>query len=222
MNQVDYHVGRIAKSLENSQRYSVATQSRVGKDASVLVVLFMTLGMHDEDSAIKASAPRLVELAEELVNVSSDFAKSKAAYDALVSAMNGGATGGKPLAWEPRYQLGLLMKQVTTIHSRLKRHTRREATLAKQKEEAAGQAAVLAAIGQAALVDTHEVKDESMLGDWYKYAAEMREAAGAVGQSIVKDDFASVTANMQRLQKNCDACHEEFRIDTTITATEEE
>ena len=39
--------------------------------------------------------------------------------------------------------------------------------------------------------------------------------------AIAKDDFAAVQATMQRLQANCDACHEAFRIDTTAAAAEE-
>jgi cytochrome c556 len=59
-----------------------------------------------------------------------------------------------------------------------------------------------------------------MVDEWYKYASEMRDAAGAVGEAIAKDDFAAVQASMQRLQANCDACHEAFRIDTTAAAAE--
>lgn len=215
MNQVDYHVERIGTSLETA-RYSEATQSRVAKDASVLIVLFMALGLHDEDPALKASAPRLVELSEQLVTSATDQAEAKATYEELVSAMKEGAEGGKPLTWEKRAQLGLLMKQVTTINSRLKRNTRTESSLASRKEEAGGQSALLAAIGQAALVDTHEVKDPEMMDEWYKYASEMRDAAGAVGQAIGQDDFAAVQASMQRLQDNCDGCHEAFRLDPVL------
>jgi cytochrome c556 len=211
MNQVDYHVERIGQSLD-SARYSEATQSRVAKDASVLIVLFMALGLHDEESAVKAAAPRLVELSEELVTSATDQDKAKAVYQELTAAMNGGASGGRPLSWEKRAQLGLLMKQVTTIHSRLKRNTRGESSLASRKEEAGGQAALLAAIGQAALVDTHEVKEPDMLDEWYKYASEMRAAAGAVGKAIAQDDFAAVQASMERLTTNCDGCHEAFRL----------
>lgn len=212
MNQVDYHVERIERSL-GSARYSEATQSRIAKDAAVLSVLFTALGLHDEDPAIKSSAPRLVELSQELVTSATDESKAKAAYEKLVTALKEGATGGKPLNWENRAQLALLMKQVTTINSRLKRNTRRETSLASRKEEASGQAALLAAIGQAALVDTHEVKDAAELDKWYKYASEMRDAAGAVGRAIGQEDFAAVQASMQRLQDNCDACHEAFRLD---------
>lgn len=212
MNRVDYYVDRIGKSLD-TDRYSLATQSRVAKDASVLIVLFMSLGLHDEDSAVKSSAPMLVELSEELVASAEDQAQAKVAYDKLTAALKDGAEGGKTLAWEKRAQLGLLMKQVTAVNSLLRRYTRSEALLSRSKDDVAGQAALLAAIGQAAVVDTHEVEDPEMLDDWYKYATEMRDAAGAIGQAIAADDFAAVQASMQRLQDNCDACHEAFRLD---------
>ena len=220
VQQVDYHVERIGQSLDASN-YSEAIQSRVQKDANILVILLMALGMHDQDSAYKASAPRLVELAEELVTSATDQAKAKAAYASLAKGIQDGEEGGKPLAWEHRAQLGLLMKQVTTINSRLRMATLRESRFARAKEDAAGYAAALAVVGQAAHADTHEVKDPAMVDEWYKYASEMRDAAGAVGEAIAKDDFAAVQASMQRLQANCDACHEAFRIDTTAAAAEE-
>ena len=94
--QLQYHLDQISTSLE-SPRYTAALQSRVEKDAHSLVILLMALGMHDQDSAVKASAPRMTELAEELAASSKEQAKAKAAYDALVQAKANGATGGKPM-----------------------------------------------------------------------------------------------------------------------------
>jgi hypothetical protein len=169
----------------------------VEKDANSLVILLMALGMHDQDSAVKASAPRLTELAEELAASSKDQAKAKAAYDAMVQAMANGATGGKPLAWEKRFVLGSLMKQVSTVNTRLKLYTRDESRFARSRETLGGFAALLAVVGQAAHADTHEVKDPAKIGDWYKYASEMRDAAGAVGEAIANNDFAAVQSSME-------------------------
>jgi hypothetical protein len=218
--QLQYHRDQVAGSLE-SPRYTAALQSRVEKDANSLVILLMALGMHDQDSAVKASAPRLTELAEELAASSKDQAKAKAAYDAMVQAMANGATGGKPLAWEKRFVLGSLMKQVSTVNTRLKLYTRDESRFARSRETLGGFAALLAVVGQAAHADTHEVKDPAKIGDWYKYASEMRDAAGAVGEAIANNDFAAVQSSMQRLQTNCEACHDQFRPDLATTTTEE-
>jgi hypothetical protein len=218
VEQVQWHIDNLAKSFA-SPRYTEALQTRVAKDANVLIVLLTAIGLHDEETPLKASAPRLVELSEELMNSVMDQAKAKAAYDALVQAMKDGATGGKPLAWEPRFQLGLLMKQVTTTNNQLRGATR-EARFARSKKDAAARVAALAVIGQAIHADTHEVKDPAKVGEWYKYASEMRDAAGAVGEAIAKDDFAAVQATMKRLQTNCNACHEAFRL-APVGAAEE-
>lgn len=198
--------------------YNEAVQTRVARDANVLVVLFTALGLHDKDSPLKESAPKLVDLAEELAAVSADEAAAKTVYAALVQAMKEGATGGKPLAWEKRFSLDLLMKQVSPTNTRLRLYTNSEARYARaDKEQLASYAAFIAAVGQAVHADTHEVKDPAKLGDWYKYCSEMRDAAGAVGEAIAEDDFAAIKASMQRLNTNCDACHEEFRPELATT-----
>ena len=81
----------------------------------------------------------------------------------------------------------------------------------KEAEKAAGYAAALAVIGQAAMADTHEVKNPADLEKWYQFCAEMRDAAGAVGNGVRAQDFAATTAAMKRLSQNCDDCHAVFR-----------
>lgn len=226
MSGVEYYIDRIEKkSLTSKEKYSEATQTRVAKDGATLVIQLLALGLHDQDSAVKASAPKLVELAEELVSASADYDKAKAAFDALKNGIANGAEGGKPLAWEKRCDLGLLMKQVTTIQSKLKRNTKKESSLAKRKEDAAGQAALLAVIGQATLVDIEAAKestenvleDESKLdeklAEWYKYSEMMRDSSGAIEAAIAAGDFATITKQKDILQQSCDDCHEVFDID---------
>jgi cytochrome c556 len=222
MFEVQFFLDDLATQFKRAT-YPEAAQTRVARDANVLIVLFTALGLHDEDSPVKASAPRLTELAEELAASAADQAKAKTAYEALAKAVKEGATGGKPLAWEKRFDLGLLMKQVSPTHARLRASTIREARFATaKKDDLAGRVALLAAVGQAVHADTHEVKDPAKVGDWYKYASEMRDAAGAVGEAIAKNDFAAVQASMQRLHANCEACHKQFRPDLATTTQEAE
>jgi hypothetical protein len=222
MQQIQYLIDDTPRGL-NATRYTEASQTRVARNANALIVLLTAIGLSDQDSPLKASAPRLVELAEELKAAAADQAKAKAAYDALVQATKEGATGGKPLAWEKRFDLGLLMKQVSPTNSKLRIYTNTEARFGRaKKDELAGFAAFLATTGQAIHADTHEVKDPAMIGEWYKYAGEMRDAAGAVGEAITAGEFAAVKASVERLQTNCNGCHEVFRIDTTAAATEAE
>jgi hypothetical protein len=215
MGGVDYYMDSIeSKSLAKPDRYTDASKTRVAKDGATLMLLFQSLGLHDEDSAVKASAPRLIELAAEVVASADDFEKTRAAFDALKKGIVDGAEGGQPLKWEKRCDLELLMKQVTTVNNRLKRNTKKETSLAKRKDDAIGQSALLAVIGQATLLDPEVVEDESQLGEWYRLCEAMRDSAGDVEKAIAAGDFASVTKNMKILQKSCDDCHEVFRIET--------
>jgi len=214
MSQVDYYLGRLEKALKNESKYSEASQTRVAKDANTLVVLLMGLGLHDAESDVRSAAPRLVELAEELAAAADDYKKASAAFHSLATGIAGGADGGRPLKWEKRFELELLMKQVTTVNNRLKRNTKSAKSLKKRKEDAMGQAALLAIVGQATLVDPEVVEEPDRIGEWRKLCATMRDAAGDVGKSIADDDYEAVARHMKVLQQNCDHCHDAFRIET--------
>ncbi|MBN1851069.1 MAG: hypothetical protein JW829_00035 [Pirellulales bacterium] len=228
MSQVEYYMTkRLEQSLADGSRYSDSAKTRVAKDGATLVVLFMTLGLHDQDSALKPSAPRLVELAEDLVASSDGYAKAKTAFEALQQGIANGANGGKPLSWQKRCELVLLMKQVTTVHNNLKQYSKSKSTLTKRKENAAGKAALLAVIGQATLVDTDAAKEaiknvlddesqiEQKLADWNRYSILMRDSAGGVAQAAMAGDYDAVAKQKDILQKSCDDCHEAFDIDAT-------
>jgi len=212
MAQLDYHLEEINESLEDPARYTLSRKTKVAKEASVALVLLMALGMHDQDNPLQKAAPALVELAGKVVDSAEDYAQAKSAYEALVIGMKGGTSGGTELKWEPRAKLGLLMKQVTTLNSRLKRYTR-ERYYERYIDQTPGQAAALAVIAQAALVDTHEVKDLGTNEQWYGFAAAMRDAAAKVGEGLAKKDVAATAAAVEELQKTCTECHKVFRPD---------
>ena len=210
VKQVDYYMGRMGTALADKPGYDEGKQGRVRGDANLLVVLFMSLGLHDEENPLKKSAAGLVPLAQALFESATDYDKAQAAYAALAKAIKDGAPEGPPLKWEKRYKLGLLMKQVTAVNGQMRRIVK-EASFNKDADKVAGYAAVLAIIGQATLVDTHEVKNPDQVGEWYRLSAEFRDAAGAVGAAAGAKDFKAADTAVKRVATNCDDCHAIFR-----------
>lgn len=208
--QLEYFLGRLQSSLASEDAYDEAAQSRAKKDANTLIVLLMALGMHDQDNAWKSSAPALTDLAEKLAGSTGEYAFAREAIDNIVKAKSAGTTDGKPLQWEKRYRLGQLMKQVTFVNARLRRGLS-PTRFKREADSTAEYAALLAVIAQAALVDTHEVKNPDQVDQWYELSAAWRDAAGALGEGARQQDFAAAEAAMKRMSKSCDDCHAVFR-----------
>jgi cytochrome c556 len=125
-----------------------------------------------------------------------------------------GASGSSEgsVRWEKVASLVQLMKQVPSINSALKRGVDADAERFKQlQQQAARNSAALAAIAQTVMADTHELKNPADIGKWYRYCADMRDAAGGVNAAVHAGNQEAATAAMTRLAKSCESCHEVFR-----------
>ncbi|HEY5316010.1 MAG TPA: cytochrome c [Pirellulales bacterium] len=100
------------------------------------------------------------------------------------------------------------MSEAEVLNARLRNSLRRFD--ARRLADNARAAAALAAIGQASVYDTHEVKDPQQLPDWYRLAGEMRDAAGQLNATIRAKDKPGATAALKRLDNSCKACHKIF------------
>jgi hypothetical protein len=210
--QVDYYVKRITEVLASKEGFDDAAKARLKKDANTLAVLGLVLALHDEDSRLKASAGSFIQAAQSLAKAA-DYDAASAAFEEVKksAAGSGSASKNNPQQWEKVASLGQLMKQVPTINTALKRGVGTPARLEKLKAESAGHAAALAAIAQASMTDTHEVKNPADLDKWYQYCAEMRDAAGQVNAAVRAGDHAKTTTAMSRLANSCETCHKVFR-----------
>lgn len=210
LSQIDYYLDRLEAALSDEAEYSAGKKKRVVKDSNTLVVLLLATGLHDQESKLQAAAPGLLPLAQKLAASADDYAQAKGVFGELRSAAEQSLTGGEPLKWEKVASLGQLMKQVPTINNRLKRSLR-ESKFEKDAEKSAGYSAVLAVIAQAAMADTHEVKNPDDTQKWYDFCTTMRNAAGEINSAVRTKDFDAATAAMERLKNNCDDCHAVFR-----------
>ena len=211
--QVEFYLKRIDGVLEDKDDFDDASVTRLKKDANTLAVLGLVLALHDKDNRFKNGSGDLIKAAQSLA-AASDYDSAHAAYLELKKAANGeSASDSTPKEWQKVASLGQLMKQVPTINTQLKRGVGTADRLKRMQNESAGHAAALAAIAQASMADTHEVKNPADMDKWYQCCAEMRDAAGEVNAAVREGDHAKTTAAMLRLAKSCETCHQAFRIE---------
>ncbi len=206
-NQVAEYIERLEKSVKSEEEYK-DSESKLAKDANTLIVISLALGLHDKDNKYKAAAPAMMKAAQELVGVK-DFDSAEKGVAAVKAAAASKAGGADKLQWKKAYSLGMLMKKVPLISTKLKRYVKGKRFKSKA-EDTAGFTAVLAVIGQASLVDTHEVKNPDDMEKWYKFCAEMRDSAAAINAAIRAGDKDAADDAMKKLAENCDTCHEVF------------
>jgi hypothetical protein len=173
-------------------------------------MLGLVLSQHDADFPEKPAMPGFVRAAQALAAAEGDREKSKAAVAELKSAREGKVSPGvEPLQWQRVASLPLVMKQVPLIHATLKRGTGRR--LERNKEQAAAQAAALAAIAQASMFDDEYAQTPEDVAAWQQFCAEMRDAAGEVNLAAHAGDADRVESSMNKMLQSCEACHEKFR-----------
>ena len=217
ISQVDFFIKRVEDSLADPADFDPAKQSRTLKDGNTLAALALLLAAHDENHAIKASMPSMLKSAQDLAAAGDN---SQEAGEALAKIKRARSPSAEPAdAANPRADwtkvekvasLPALMKQVPLIHTGLKRGVEPN-RLARQAAHSAGQAATLAAIAQAALLDHELAKTPAEVELWVKLCADMRDAAGEVNSAVHAQDQGRVAAGMKRLTVSCDECHAKFR-----------
>jgi len=150
-----------------------------------------------------------------------DLAAAKKGVAALHDAVDGQLKAEPELKWVPVASLPELMKQVPLINTKLKRNVK-PAKFKSKAKDTAGYTAAIAAIAQATIADTSDVKKPEQVNEWYKLMALMRDHAGAVNAAIHKGDEPAATAEMKKLQQSCEDCHAIFHPEAAEKMDKEE
>jgi len=213
VKQTQQIASELAEKVAGAEVYQ-SRQRTVKRLSSTLSVLALALEQHDRPHELKAAASGILHASQRLA-AAKDFAAAKAAEAELQAALNSAGGGGTddtpPAGWQKVAAMEPLMKEVAALKSKLRRGARGSRFKSRAAENA-GHAAVMAVIGQAAIADTHAVKDPARLGEWYHLSAEMRDAAGAVSAGFQNKDLEATKAALKRLEKNCKQCHTAFRV----------
>lgn len=202
-----YFLTQLEEPLASKPDYAEDTQERVKKNALVLAVLAMNLGLHDTANAAQADAPAQFALFVELAASVKDYDKTKALYEKLIKAT--GEAESPKLVWAMIRGQGAIMKKTNELNAAIKRNLT-PARFEKQLETLKQQTATMAAIGQATLLDTHEVKNPADLPTYEKYAVDFRNAAAELNKAIHAADQAEALKAFARMDRSCHTCHQKF------------
>jgi len=206
--QLAEYVEDLEDTLADESEYA-DFKDKVVQDACTVAVIALALGLHDQDNAYRDSAAAIVTAAQQLAEAG-DYAAATQALAAVKEAVAGGSDPPGDLKWEPVASLEALMKHVPLVNTKLKRYTS-GSRFESKAADSAGFSAVLAAIAQASLPDTHEAENEEQAEQWRRFCIQMRDAAGAVNAGIKAQDLSVTEAAMQALAQSCDDCHAVFK-----------
>ena len=207
--QVDVYVDRIAKHLSNADSYDDDAQLALEREANTLIVLTQALGLHDKEHPLKSHAGKIIHAAKNLAGASEDYGKATAALAAVDAAFKGEGDA-HPLTWKKIASLGQIMEESSVIDARLRRSIEPR-RFARRASRVKGEAVTLAAIAQATLIDTHEVKNPAEVDTWYEYSKQMREASYNIYTGITTGNAKATGEAAERLTISCETCHEVFR-----------
>jgi cytochrome c556 len=204
--QLQAYVKELDASLADEATYK-SSAAKVKRIANTIAALAFSLGKHDTTTDMTPKTAGIGVAARRLAKAP-DFAAAKQGLAALHEACEQATAVATEAVAAKIASLGQIMKEAEVLNSRLRNSLRRFD--ARRLADNARAAAALAAIAQASVYDTHEVKDPGQLPDWYRLASEMRDAAGQLNATIRAKDKPGATAALTRLDNSCKACHQIF------------
>jgi hypothetical protein len=215
--QVAKYVKAMNNVVADEQEYK-DSEGKLTRDANTLAIIFLALGLHDQDNKYRANAADLLKAAQD-VAATKDFASAQKAVAALEAAIEKGAGTPGSLKWEKVASLPELMKQVPMVNTKLKLYVKGK-NFKKKAKDTAGYSAVIAAIAQGSIADTSATKNADEVKQWQKFSKTMRDNAGDVNAAIHKANEPAVNAAMKKLNQSCEDCHKVFKPDVTADKLE--
>ncbi len=208
----EYFLKQIGEALADQAAYDDVKQTIVERDSNTLAVIGLMLAMHDEDHKLKKASTAIMKSAQALAESYEDFDQATAAIGQAKKALSGegAGEGAGEVVWEAVASMSPLMKQVPVIHAPMKRGATDERRFKRQATKTAGQAAVLAAIAQAAMFNTDHATEEQ-IPQWEQFCARMRDACGSVNAAVRSGDAARAAEAIVALQQSCKDCHAVFK-----------
>jgi cytochrome c556 len=206
---VDSCLESFAPVLASAETYERG-KARLEKDADSLAAVALALHLHDQDHRLKHHAGVMFKAAQQLATAA-DYAAAQQAWHVLQAANRGETSAVPELAWQPAGEMGIVMKQVTLLHGKLKRGARPGPRFDAAAEEHARIATVLAALAQCTQSDVPEGTSPADTIKWYDLCAEMRDLCSETSRALHARDPAGTAAALARVERNCNACHDVFR-----------
>ena len=187
------------------------------RDANVLVLLALAIGLSPEDSELKAAAPALVAAAQEVAQVT-DLGSAKKSVEALRAACSAQGDASQ-LTWTKLAHLSPLMKKgLPNLTTEIKRLARNEKTLERSGnlEKVVGDAATLAVIALGVRPNVEETLSPNEDELWAQYCDQLYTASYKMYQASkalqsTEGKFDDFSAAFKEVDATCNTtCHEKF------------
>ncbi len=205
VGQVGEYMTRMEEAVATPDEYKDGA-TRIARDSNTMIVIALALGLHDQDSKLKAHAPAILKAAQ-AVAATEEYEAAKEAVAKLKAAVADGGEGPE-LKWEKVASLKELMEQVPLIHGSIRRRVSRR--FERNLDGIAGDAATVAAIAQGTIPNADETVEPTKADEWTKYSIQMRNAAAQVLAAAQAKDEAAANAAFEKLDASCHACHKVF------------
>jgi cytochrome c556 len=220
---LDAEVKRIRNEL-TAELQSVARYNGHYREIAISGATLAALGEiaaeHPAAVSWKQSAPAIRDLGRRIHGAASAlgaqaYQATKAPYEQLIDVLDGNVPAGLP-ASEPQIDFAKvasregLMKRMDHAVDWLKKGGGGPAQrLRKESANALREASLLAAFGRVIAVGHYDSADDEK----YKtYAQELTKAAQGAVAGVKSEDAAAFSDAVGRVQKRCDACHADFRL----------
>lgn len=202
VSQVDVYMTRMEEAVSTPDEYKDGV-TRIARDSNTMIVIALALGLHDEDHALKANAPAILQAAQ-VVAATGDYESAKEAVGKLKAAVAEGGEGPE-LKWEKVASLKELMEQVPLVHASIRRRVSRR--FEQNADAIAGDAATVAAIAQGTIPNTDETIEPDKPVEWKKYSLLMRNAAAELLAAARATDEDAAKVAFEKLDQSCHDCH---------------
>jgi len=209
LGYVDECIESFLPVLASAESYERG-KARLEKDADSLSAVTLALHLHDQDHRLKHHAGVMFHAAQKLATAA-DYATAQQAWQALQAANRGETSAVPQLTWQRAGEMGIIMKQITLLHGKLKRGARPGNRFEGAAEENARLATVLAALAQCSQSDVPPGTSPADTIKWYDLCAEMRDVCGETSRALHARDASATAAALTRVEQNCTACHDLFR-----------
>ena len=163
----------LEKAVANEEDYKDQVEGRLC-DGNTITLIAIAVGLHDQDSPLKAHAKAIAAAARKLAETTT-FATTKQAVADLTAAIQGEGKGTSELKWGKVSKLvGLMKEEVPAINNNLKKSLRR---FKKRAAEVSANAATMALIAENATLYVADTKKPTEGKKWTEFASQMRAAA---------------------------------------------
>ncbi|MGD9128642.1 MAG: hypothetical protein PVH19_14795, partial [Planctomycetia bacterium] len=196
-SQVDEYVKQLKKTTADKEDYE-NNKEKIVRDASILAVIALALGVHDEENEYKNVASKLVEACQKTVD-SKDYDSAKAGVEAIQKAMTAKVENPPAMKWARVARLKDLMESISLVNTKLKRFTKGKRLQLKAKKTT-GYTSVIAAVAQASRDSVKETIAPNLDKEWRMHCDQMRNAAAKTNKAILTGEIHKFKPAMAELQ----------------------